>query len=95
MGNKRISLTISEACKKEGIEYKSINSDFRYFMNDAKRLGQIFIELKIIAGDLEVIADRHKADGLRNILHKDALNLEKIDHEIAKTASKIMKESNE
>jgi hypothetical protein len=47
------------------------------------------VDLKIIAGDLEAIAERHKIDGLKNLIHRDALEIEKIDHEIIKIAKKL------
>jgi hypothetical protein len=61
-------------------------------IDDAKRLGQIFRDLKIIAGDLEAIADRHEIDGLKDIIHKEALDIEKIDHDIIRLAQKIKDE---
>ena len=87
--DKRISLTIAEACKKYGIEYNSCNPNYIQMIDDAKRLGEIFRELKIMAGDLEAISERHKIDGLGKILHQGALQLEAIDHDIIKLAQKI------
>jgi len=91
--DKRISLTITEVCKKLGIDYSSCNPNYIQMINDAKRLGEIFRDLKIIAGDLEAIADRHNVNGLKNLIHKDALELEKIDHEIIQIAKKIKEEN--
>ena len=92
--DKRISLTITEVCQKLGISYESVNPNYLSMLNDAKRLGEIFRDLKIIAGDLEAIAERHQIDGLGTLLHDDALTIEKIDHEIIKMAMK-MKEEND
>jgi hypothetical protein len=89
MANKRISLTIHEVCRKLGIEYFSCNPKYITMLNDAKRLGEIFLELKIIAGDIEAIADRHKIDGLKNLFHKDAIILSNVDHDIIRLAQKI------
>jgi hypothetical protein len=61
-------------------------------INDAKRLGELYRDLKIIAGDLEAIAERHKIEELKNLLHDDALAIEKIDHDLVKMASLIKKE---
>jgi hypothetical protein len=91
--DKRISLTITEICQKLGIEYTSCNINYIQMINDAKRLGEIFRDLKIIAGDLEAIAERHKIDGLGTLLHDDALVIEKLDHEIIKMAMKIKEEN--
>ena len=89
MKAERITLTITEVCAKLGIDYSTINSHCIEMINDAKRLGEIFRDLKIIAGDLEAIADRHKIDGLKNIIHKEALKIDKIDHELIKIANKL------
>jgi hypothetical protein len=94
MPDKRISLTITEVCHKLGIDYESINPVHSQLINDAKRLAEIFLDLKIIAGDLEAIAERHEIDGLKGLLHDDALAIEKIEHEIIKMAKKIKDEEN-
>ena len=90
--DKRISLTIAEVCQKLGIDYKSVNLNYLSMIDDAKRLSIIFRDLKIITGDLEAIADRHEIDGLKDIIHKEALDLEKIDHEIIRLAQQIKDE---
>lgn len=90
--DKRISLTIAEVCQKLGIDYSSINPNYNVLIDDAKRLGKIFRDLKIIAGDLEAIAERHKIDGLGKIIHLGALQLEAIDHDIIRLAQKIKEE---
>ena len=95
MPDKRISLTISEVCQKIGIDYQSINPNYSQLINDAKRLGEIFRDLKIIVGDLEAISERHQIDGLKNIIHKDALKLDKLDHEIIKIAKQMQEKNND
>jgi hypothetical protein len=90
--DKRISLTITEVCQKLGINYSSCNLKYLEMINDAKRLGEIFLELKIIAGDLEAISERQNIDGLKNLIHKDALKIEDVDHDIVRLAQKINKE---
>lgn len=91
--DKRISLTIAEVCQKLGIDYKSVNPNYIKMIDDAKRLGEIFRDLKIIAGDLEAIAERHQIEGLKDIIHQDALDLEIIDHDIIRLAKKIKEEN--
>lgn len=93
MGDRRISLTIMEVCQKLGIGYLPCNPKYAHLIDDAKRLGDIFRDLKILAGDLEAISERHQIDGLKDIIHTEALELEKIDHEIAKIAQHIKKQS--
>jgi len=92
--DKRISLTIAEVCQKLGIDYKSVNPNYLSMIDDAKRMGEIYRELKEIAGDLTAIAERHNIEGLKDLLLDDANTIDKIDHEIIKMAQKI-KESNE
>jgi hypothetical protein len=93
MKAERISLTISEVCTKLGIDYCTVNPHYLEMLNDAKRLGEIYRDLKIIAGDLEAIADRHQIDGLKKIIHKEALEIEKIDHDLIKLANKIIEKN--
>ena len=92
MPSKRISLTITEICQKLGINYQSCNPDYLVMINDAKRLGEIILELKILAGDLIGIAERHDIDGLKGILTKEALEISKVDHDLVKLATRIQKE---
>jgi hypothetical protein len=89
MKAERISLTIGEVCAKLGIDYCTVNPHYLEMINDAKRLGEIYRDLKIIVGDLEAIADRHKIDGLKNIIHKEVLEIDKIDHDLIKLANKL------
>ena len=92
--DKRISLTISEICQKLGINYESINPNYRQMINDAKRLGEIFRDLKIIAGDLTAIAERYNIKELKDLLLDDANTIEKIDHEIIRVATKLKEDTN-
>jgi hypothetical protein len=91
--DKRISLTISEVCQKLGIDYSSVNPHYVQMIDDAKRLGEIIRDLKIIAGDLEGISERHHICGLNRILHKEALEIDKIDHDLIRLATRIQKEN--
>jgi len=93
MKAEKISLIIDNVCKNLKIKYNSKNPHYLTMKEDAKRLGEIFRDLKIIAGDLETIADRHQIDGLKEIIHQDALDLETIDHEICRLAQRIRKEN--
>jgi len=93
MKAERISLTIMEVCQKYGIDFDSCNPHCGQMINDAKRLGEIYRDLKIIAGDLEAIAERHQIDGLKNLIHKDALEIDKIDHELIRIANKIQEKN--
>jgi len=92
MEGKRISLTIAEVCQKLGIDYSSPNFHYIEMLNDAKRLGEIIRDLKIISGDLGAISERHDIRGLKNLIHKDALEIENIDHDLIKLSLKLQKE---
>lgn len=92
MEGKRISLTILEVCKKLGIDYCKDEKVLQLFQ-DAVRLGEIIRDLRIIAGDLEALADRHKIDGLKERLHKEALFIESIDHELFKLAKQLQEKN--
>lgn len=92
MGDKRISHSIVEACKRIGIDYASINPNYTNFYSDAKQLGKIYRDLKILAGELEEICERHKIDKLSKLLHDDILKIERVEHDLVKVAHKLQKE---
>jgi len=85
-----ISQTIVDVCKKQGIDYTSINPDYKQFMGDAVRIGEI---VKIIQGaidELDCIFSRHKVN---NKVKKDIEDyfkrLHELDHAIIKLAYQI------
>jgi len=82
-----ISELIENACKKCGIDYKSKHKD--KVINDAVRLGKLIMDLKIIAGEIEEIADRHEIEGLKGILHKEAFRIDEIDHELIRLSQRL------
>ncbi|MFH0806088.1 MAG: hypothetical protein V1901_04385 [Patescibacteria group bacterium] len=88
MEDKNISLRILTICRKLGIDYNSpsINANF---INDAGRLGDIYIDLKSIAAEILEISERHNLEGLGQLLLDDIEILEKIDHDILKVARKL------
>lgn len=89
MADKRISNHIVETCKKLGIDYTSCNPNYTQFYNDALRLRSIYRKLKVYAGELEDICERHKINGLNKLLRGDIEKLEKIEHDLIKMATKI------
>ena len=92
MNSERISLHILEACKKEGIEYCSINHRYLQLVQDARRLGEIYLQLKIIAGGLQEISERYAIKMLSGMLTDDISEIEKIDHDIIKVMNKMREE---
>lgn len=92
MADKRISHNIVEVCHKLGIDYKSNNPNYSSLYTDALRMRDIYRKLKIIAGDLEEICEKHTINGLSNLLKDDIELLEKIEHDLVKLAYKIHKE---
>lgn len=89
MPHKRISLTILEVCQKLGINYKP---EDKQLFNDAKRLGEIYRELKVITGDLQCISERHNIKDLYLLLSDDIEQIEKIEHDVIRIATKIKNE---
>jgi len=92
MDAKRISLTISEVCQSLGISYKSDNPAYVAMLNDARRLCSIMRELRIIAGDLEAISDRQGIKELKTFLHREAISIDKIDHDLVRMARQLKNE---
>jgi hypothetical protein len=90
--DKNISYNITEACKKCGIEYKSVNPNFVTFTNDAQLLGQLYKDLIEIAGKLGEISHRHDNCGLNVELEKTIAKIGEIDHDLVKLATKILEE---
>lgn len=82
-----ISLTIEEVCKKLGIDYKS--PYITEYTKDAVRMSQIIRELKESLGDLQTIAEKHKIDGIGQMLLREISILDRCDHELIKLAHKI------
>lgn len=96
MFNHNISEVIEECCKKEGIEYHSPYLKYgKHHYQDAKRLAEIYRELKEIAGELQIIEERHNVNGLGQLLHSDLLKLDEIDHDIILVAKKIREQNND
>jgi tRNA(Ile)-lysidine synthase TilS/MesJ len=90
--DKNISATIVETCKKLGIPYKSCNSNYVEFYNDAKRLGEIYLELNSLTDELENILNRHKIDhNIKDRIEQELNQLHNLDHELIKLAYKIKK----
>lgn len=92
MTHRNISKTIQETCRKLGITYTSCYMVDEEQLTDAMNLGELYIELKDIAGRIEEIAEKHEIDGLKKLLHTAALDLDKIDHDICKLAHRLIKE---
>jgi len=92
MADRRISHNIVEICNKLGIEFKSNNPNYNQFYADALRLRDIYNNLKIIAGDLEEICEKHKINGLSSLLKDDINLIEKVEHDLVKMSRKLDKE---
>jgi hypothetical protein len=87
-----ISHIICTACKKEGIIYCSINPAYNNFQEDAVRLGELYLQLKEIAGELQEIGERHNVEELKTLSH-DIIKLEIVEHDIIRVANIIKKEN--
>lgn len=84
MKAERISHIITDVCNKLDINYCSINPDYTQLVKDAQRLGEIFLELKVIAEDLDDIVLRHKLDGLSKLFEDDIQKIRNADHHLIK-----------
>lgn len=92
--DKNISATITEICKKLGIPYQSCNPNFVNFYNDAKRLGQIVMEIESLSDELDCILTRHKIGNFtKQQIEKDLQSLHEIDHDLIQLAQKIKKDN--
>jgi hypothetical protein len=87
--DKNISNNIVETCKKLGIVYKSCNPNYTEFETDAQELVQIYKDLQTIEDKLARIEEKHKVDGLADIITRFIVELGTIDHEIIRLAEKI------
>lgn len=90
MDGLRISAAVVDACNKLGIEYKSANAQYMEFFKDAQRLGEIYLQLKEIIGDLMGVSERYGVSVIGTLLLDDINILEKIDHDVFKLARKLV-----
>jgi hypothetical protein len=88
--DKNISHIIDESCKKCGINYKSCNPNYITFTTDAQLLGQLYKDLQQIASKLVEISERHDIPELKI----DIFNLNFIDHDLVRLATRIKNEEN-
>jgi len=93
MADRRISHNIVEICHRLGIKFESKNPNYNKFYEDALRMRDIYNKLKIIAGDLEEICEKHTINGLNGLLKDDINLIEKIEHDLVKMAKAINKEN--
>ena len=92
MESARLSHIVSETCKKMGIPYCSNNPQYSQFLIDAEKLRDIYIQLKCIVADLVEIEERHKIEGLSRLLVDDIKQLDVINHDVIKIATRLKSE---
>jgi hypothetical protein len=92
MKAEKISLVIDQICKKLNIPYNSCNKDYHQFCEDAQKLGTIYLNLKVMAGELQEICERHKIEGIKNLLHNCITEIENVEHDLVNVAMKIKNE---
>jgi hypothetical protein len=90
--DKNISHVIMECCKKEGIDYHSINPNYVEFTNVVQDFIQVDRDLRTIEDKLRIIEEKYKIKGLTKIITKAIIKLAKLDHEIIRFAIKIKNE---
>lgn len=89
---KNISLIISDICRTLDIPYTSVNKEVVQLYNDAKRLGEIWLELESFADELDCICKRHNIEGIEKLLNDDIEAIGKIEHDLRNIAFKIKNE---
>ncbi len=86
-GQHTISAIINNICKKHKIDYKSPN--YSQFCGDVGRLGVIYLEAKILLGELLDMAERHQLKSIVKSLKHCAEGFNNISHEIRNVATKM------
>lgn len=89
MKAEKISLIIDSICKEQGINYGSTNPHYVTLLEDAQKLGKIYLELKVITGIIKEIEERHELNGLRAKFELLIKELDEADHDIIKLARKL------
>jgi len=89
MLSSKISLMIDAVCKEQGIDYCSPNPHLQTFCEDAQRLGEIYMSLKIILGDLKDIEERHDIKSLNKKIEEIIIILEDVDHALIRLAKEF------
>lgn len=95
MKAEKISHIIATICKEKNIPYTSVNPNYNMFVQDASRLGEIYLELKVFAGELYEIEQRQSIVGLSKIFDKCIKEIDNLEHELVYIAKKISKEKND
>jgi len=58
----------------------------------AKRLGEIYLALKELSGELQEFAEDHELGSIGNMLLDDIKKIEQADHDLIRVAHKLIKE---
>lgn len=85
----KISLIVASICKEQGIEYNSANPHLLTLLEDAQKMGKIYLQLKEIMGILKEIEDRHDIKGLKNKFESLIKELDAADHLLIKLAREL------
>lgn len=86
---KNISNIISDICRKNGIDYLSPNPELNPHYVDAKRLKEIYLQLKCISADLIEIGERYNLESFKTILEDDINKIDNCSHDLVILAKKI------
>ena len=89
MKNAKISLIIDSICKDLGINYSSVNPHYVTLQEDAKRLSEIYLQLKITIEDIREIEDRHNINGLKEKFDELIKELDIADHEVIRLSKQL------
>lgn len=89
MKAEKISLIIDSICKECGIDYCSTNPHYISLVEDAQKMGKIYLQLKEITGIIQEIEDRHNLKDLRVKFDELIKELDNADHLLIKLAHKL------
>ena len=92
---KNISSIIKTICKKEGIKYTSLSGEGTN-LEDARRLGEIVMEIECLVDELAGIFEKHsvKSD-IAEEMEKELHNLHNVDHALLRYAYYIKGQNEE
>jgi hypothetical protein len=85
----KISLIISSICKEQNIPYESANPHLVTLMEDAVKLGKIYLQIKETLGIVKEIEERHNLQDLTAKFETLIYELDKADHLIIQLAREI------
>jgi hypothetical protein len=88
MKAENVSLMIDLICKELGIEYCSTNPHYVELVEDARKMGKMYLQLKEMTGILKEIEERHGTN-LHYSFQSLIEEIDKADHVLIKLAREL------